>query len=94
MKCARRDCAGAARWRPTLLLRTKNHGALPPTRIEVGLAVCDEHAQPCAELYITDDSWKHLLGMFDEAGKQRPHRSKTTVEYEDLRPEAGSAGIQ
>jgi hypothetical protein len=94
VKCSRIDCVEDARWRPILLLRPKPAAGgdpPPPARVVVGVGVCDAHKRDVPELYITDDGWKHLLGGFDRAGKQRPHRSSTTVEYVDLDdPRAGA----
>ena len=53
-------------------------------RMLVGVGVCDAHKVDAAEVYVTDQMWKGLLGVLDRAGKARPHRSFTRVEYLDL----------
>jgi hypothetical protein len=85
LPCAALGCGEHGTWHPVLVLNTKKViGAREhvPIRAVVNIAICTLHrAAAVPENFISTESWNRLLLTFDKAGKQRPKRSLTTLDF-------------
>jgi len=78
MNCSRTGCTNVATKLPkvSFAAKVKRYGAR--AHFQFPLPVCDEHAVADPALYITDDSWDHIVDTIKFAGYAEPDR--TTVE--------------
>lgn len=79
--CNRKMCFNAAHWRLFLLLRPKGLDLVHAIRMGVGLNFCDAHTDENPDLYIAEEGWLQLVRAIEAAGKVKPHRASTKVQF-------------
>lgn len=60
-KCERKDCLKSATKIPVLSFKAKGYPNSPRSQIVLDLHVCDEHAVPDKDLFISEAAW-HVIG--------------------------------
>lgn len=80
-KCGHTGCTAGGRWVPVLCLRSQRTGTAAPARVELPVAVCDEHRGGIDD-YLSDHGWRVDIGaMFIKAGLPKPVRHLSFVDH-------------
>lgn len=66
---------------PVLLLRPKFYMG-EPIRARIPVTVCEAHKPPDAEDLLTDETWARLVDAVAGAGKMRPDREATGLDFD------------
>lgn len=82
MKCDQTHCAALATKVPVLSFRSLLGG--PTASATLSLHLCDAHANPDVEQYMTDNGWAQIEDTMSRLGLARPDRSTLAVSFQAI----------
>ena len=84
MKCCKLECAKAATKMPVLTFAAKvaPHGVRAEG--ELLMPLCDEHAVPDVDEFVTDQAWAQICAGVRSAGKAEPDRNTLRVKFRPI----------
>lgn len=81
MNCFKLGCTCVATKRPVLSFKATGFPWAPRAKAEPQVGVCDLHATPDPDEWITDAGWAQICLALRGAGKAAPDRKTLRVEY-------------
>lgn len=81
MNCIKLGCTCEATKRPVLTFKAAGFPLSPRARAELQAGVCDEHATPDPDEWVTEGGWAQICLAMRGAGRATPDRKTVRVEY-------------
>lgn len=81
MKCNRLNCTAEATCIPRVSFTALGRPDTPRGQLSIGLPLCEEHAIPQVDLYLTAQGWAELTQVMRDAGKRAPDPASAEVDF-------------
>lgn len=82
--CDHEGCTNEATCFPRISFTAVGHPGAGRARLRLDLPLCQEHAIPKADLYLTPRAWQQLTAELVHAGKLRPDINSAEVEFQPI----------